>query len=106
MENYPECSFRMGYGKKYLMFHIKKICNIRESVVGGIILTLERRVLFVKTKRNMNRVKMRMAVWGGVCVAVLLACHSENPGLKKHWRQQAGTVPSWNKCWNTTVVTA
>ena len=24
MENYPECSFRMGYGKKYLMFHIKK----------------------------------------------------------------------------------
>ena len=36
--------------------------NIRESVVGGIILTLERRVLFVKTKRNMNRVKMRMAV--------------------------------------------
>ena len=52
-------------------------------MVGGIILTLERRVLFVKTKRNMNRVKMRMAVWGGVCVAVLLACHSEKSRLEE-----------------------
>ena len=31
----------------------------------------------------MNRVKMRMAVWGGVCVAVLLACHSEKSRLEE-----------------------
>ena len=26
--------------------------------------------------------------------------------LKKHWKQRARTVQSWNKCWITTVVTA
>ena len=31
----------------------------------------------------MNRVKMRMAVWGGVCVAVLLACHPEKSRLEE-----------------------
>ena len=31
----------------------------------------------------MNRVKMRMVVWGGMCVAVLLACHPEKSRLEE-----------------------
>ena len=41
------------------------------------------RMLFVKTQRNMNSLKMCMAVWAGICVAVFLACHPGKSRLEE-----------------------
>lgn len=40
-------------------------------------------VLFVKTQRNMNSLKMWMAVWTGICVVVFLACHPGKSRLEE-----------------------
>mgnify|MGYP003213717798 FL=1 len=52
-------------------------------MIGGIIVILGHRMLFVKTQRNMNSLKMWMAVWAGICVAVFPACHPGKSRLEE-----------------------
>lgn len=54
----------------------------------------------------MNRVKMRMAVWGGVCVAVLLACHPEKSRLEEALEAAGRNRSELEQVLDTTVVTA